>query len=361
MKILTFFSSGLGDTLFVAPTILALRDIYPSAHIAAAVPYIRFNRFLLENVLKFDDVIHLKRLRSLSPLVAIRYLKDFYGLCTSIRKQKFDMAVLTVQACLPDEYVVAVTSGAKDRIGPKFWRQQKNKFRFLLTKQVVSDFDEHLINMHFNLVRCLDGSLKAEKYVNKLTEALIKASLPSNFTSSTGKLMLVLPGSGSQPYKRWPFKNFVDVMETVLDSGNCDVAIVSAPSEYDLTIIPSSVRKNKKFHDLSDSLTMPQIIDLLTKTNLVLSNDNGLMHLAEFLNIPTITIYPGEWKYVSKRYFDNDTKHIVLPKKNEDLMAEYMLNHLWRTKKIQDICKKVVNSVCPDDVITEIDNTALLS
>jgi ADP-heptose:LPS heptosyltransferase len=172
--------------------------------------------------------------------------------------------------------------------------------------------------------------------------------------------MLVLPGSGSQPYKRWPFKNFVDVIETVLSSGNCDVAIVSAPNEYDPTIISASVRKNKKFHDLSDSLTMPQIIDLLTKTSLVLSNDNGLMHLAEFLNVPTITIYPGEWKYVSKRYFDNDTRHIVLPEKNQDLMAEYMLKHIWRTRKIQDICKKVVNSVQPCDVIAKIRSSRLL-
>jgi ADP-heptose:LPS heptosyltransferase len=361
VRILTFFSSGLGDTLFVAPTILALRDIYPSAYIAAVVPHIRFNRFLLENVLKFDDVIHLKRLRSLSPSAAVRYLKDFYELCKYVRRQKFDMALLTVQACLPDEYVVAFVSGAEDRIGPRFWRQQKNKFRFLLTKQVVSDFNEHLINMHFNLVRCLDSSLKLEKYVNKLTESLIKASSPSNFIPSTGKLMLVLPGSGSQSYKRWPFKNFADVIETVLNSGNCDIAIVSAPNEYDSAIISPSIRENKKFHDLSDSLTMPQIIDLLTKTSLVLSNDNGLMHLAEFLNVPTITIYPGEWKYVSRKYFDNDTRHIVLPKKDKDLMAEYMLKHIRRTKKIQKICEKIVISVRPDDVMAEIENTGLLS
>jgi ADP-heptose:LPS heptosyltransferase len=360
VKILTFFSSGLGDTLLVAPTILALRDIYPSAYIAAVVPHTRFNRFLLKDVLRFNDIIHLKRLRSLSPLAAIRYLKDFYRLCTNIRKQKFDMAILTVQACLPDEYVVALASGAKDRIGPKFWRQQKNKFRFLLTRQIVSNFDEHLINMHFNLVRCLDDSLKPEKYVNKLNEALIKASSPSNFTPLTGKLMLILPGSGSQLYKRWPFKNFVDVIESVFDSGNCDVAIVSAPDEYDLTIIPSAIRENKKFHDLSDSLTIPQIIDLLTKTTLVLSNDNGLLHLAEFLNVPTITIYPGEWNYVSRRYFDNDTRHIVLPEKNEDLMGEYMLKHIWRTKKVCNLCQEVVNSVRPCDVIAEIHNTALL-
>ncbi|MGA1979765.1 MAG: glycosyltransferase family 9 protein [Sedimentisphaerales bacterium] len=360
MKILMFFSSGLGDTLFVAPTVLALRDIYPSAYIAAVVPHIRFNRFLLEDVLKFDDVIHLKRLRSLSPLAAIHYLKDFYRLCTSIRKQKFDMAILTIQACLPDEYVVAIASGAKDRIGPKFWRQQKNKFRFLLTKQAVSDYNEHLINMHFNLVRCLDDSLKAEKYVNKLNQALIKASLPSNFIPLTGKLMLILPGSGSQSYKRWPFKNFVNVIETVLGSGNCDVAIVSAPNEYDPSIISATVRENKKFHDLADSLTISQIIDLLTKTSLVLSNDNGLLHLAEFLNVPTITIYPGEWKYVSRRYFDNDTKHIVLPKKNQDPIAEYMLKHIWRTKKIHNLCQEIVNSVHPADVIAGIHNTTLL-
>jgi ADP-heptose:LPS heptosyltransferase len=354
MKILMFFSSGLGDTLFVAPTVLALRDIYPSAHITAVVPYVRFNTFLLKEVIGFDDIIHLKRLRSLSPSSVINYIKDFYHICADIRKQKYDMVVLTVQSCLPDEYFIAFTSGAKIRIGPKLWRDQKNRYRVLLTNQVFSKPDEHLINMHFNLVRSLKPDLEPEKYVNKLTDILAKASVPSSFTSMTGKLMVVVPGSGSQNYKRWPFNRFLTVIEHVLAYNNCDVAIISSPNEYDRNSIPATIKNNNKFHDLHDSLSLSQVIDLFKKTNLVLSNDNGLLHLAEFLNVPTISIYPGEWKYVSRRYYDDNIKHIVLPQKEADPLADHMNKHIWRTKRICEICRKTVESVQPADVIAQI-------
>ncbi len=360
MKILMFFSSGLGDTLLIAPTVFALRDIYPSAEITAAVPYIRFNKFLLEKVLGFDKVLYLKRLRSLWPQAIASYAGFFCKFAYEIRHQKFDMVILTVQACLPDQYFLALISGAKQRIGPKLWRGRKNIFRFLLTTQTKPDRHAHLIDNHFEIIHSLDKNIDIQKYVNKVNNALKAKAEPSGFVPLTDKLLVILPGSGTQAYKRWPFSNFIQVMENTLDRYKCDIAVLGGAGEYDHNLIPPHIANNERFHNLSNSLTVPQIIDLLSHASLILSNDSGLLHLAEFLDTPTIGIYPGNWTYVSKRDFDNDTKHIVLPKNQPDILAEQLLKHTWRNKKIQNICEDVVNSVQPNDLIDEIQNSRWL-
>jgi heptosyltransferase-1 len=360
MKILLFFSSGLGDTLFLAPTYFALRDLYPSAHITAMVPQLRFNKFMLQEIFRFDDVIPLQRPRSFSPLAMISYLKYFYELSKKIRKQKFDMVIPTVEICLPDQYFLTLISGAKHRIGPKYWRRQKNIFRFILTNQIQTPINGHVIDFHFNIVRSLNKNLEIQKYLTKTTDALIKSAKPSNFKPLTNKLLIILPGSGTQLYKRWPFKNFVEVISKVFEDYDCDIVILSGSQEYDAHLIPPEISDNPRFHNLSDTLTLPQVIHLFLQANLIIGNDNGLLHLAEFLNKPTIGIYPGNWTYVSKRFFDNDIKHIVLPKNQKDVLAEKLMDRIRRNRKIQDICKNVVNSVIPHDVINEINNTALL-
>ncbi|MBN1788495.1 MAG: glycosyltransferase family 9 protein [Sedimentisphaerales bacterium] len=360
MKILMFFSSGLGDALLIAPTIFALRNIYPSADISAAVPYVRFNKFLLENVLGLNNVLHLKRLRSLRPGAVVSYINFFCKFTKEIRRQKFDMIIVTVQACLPDQYFLARISGAKQRIGPRLWRGRNNTFRFLLTTQTNPNQHGHLINNHFEVIRSLNKDINVQKYVQKTTDTLISKAQPCGFTPITDKLIIILPGSGTQAYKRWPFSKYLQTAQEILNRYNCDIAILGGSGEYDQNLIPPHLANNDRFHDLSNTLNIPQLIDLFCNANLVLSNDSGLLHLAEFLNTPTIAIYPGNWTYVSKRYFDNDTRHIVLPKDQPDILAEQLLRHTWRNKKIQNLCRDVVNSVKTDDLINEIHNSGFL-
>ena len=76
----------------------------------------------------------------------------------------------------------------------------------------------------------------------------------------------------------------------------------------------------------------------------------------EFLDVSTIGIYPMNWQYVSKRYFDMDTKHIVIPKNQKDEAVEILKKYSWRTPKLKKICKNVIDNIHTDHMIKEIDN-----
>ncbi|MEN6387143.1 MAG: glycosyltransferase family 9 protein [Phycisphaerales bacterium] len=354
MKILMFFSSGLGDTLFVAPTVLALRDIYPSAHITAVVPYVRFNTFLLKEVIGFNDIIHLKRLRSLRPSAIINYIKDFYHICADVRKQKYDMVILTSQAQLPDQYFLAGLSGANERIGYSNWLYKKNHYRFLLTSKVKSDPYKHLIETHFEIVRALKKDFALNNYIQKTTDNLVKAAQNSNFDKGNDKLLIILPGTGSQPYKRWPFGNFIEVINKIQAEYSCRIVMLGSTGEYDANLIPGELKCNPKFTDLGQKLSLPQIIDLFKSSDLVFGNDSGLLHLAEFLDVPTIGIYAGNWEFHSKKFLDNDSRHVVLPQNRTDELADYYRRKTFITSKAVQICKNTLNQIHPADAIARV-------
>jgi hypothetical protein len=79
------------------------------------------------------------------------------------------------------------------------------------------------------------------------------------------------------------------------------------------------------------------------------------LHVAEFLDIPTIGIYTTNWQHLSRKYLDGYTKHVVLPDNKEDIALEHLLYRTWPSKRFQELCYSVVTSVSATQVITEID------
>ncbi|MGA1867801.1 MAG: glycosyltransferase family 9 protein [bacterium] len=357
MKILIFFASGLGDALFVAPSIFALKKIYPDAKITAVIPQIRFNKFILEKVIAFDTIIRLDRLRSLKPSAIISYIRFIIKLSLTIRYEKYDMVINTIQARLPDQYFLTLCSGAQRKIGSALWDCKKNSYRFLLTDSFTSSIKGHICEKHFDILRLLvnDHNLSIDKYLKELHNKLRENAQNPNVQLHTRRLVIVLPGSGSQHYKRWSFLNFITVIKHILNNYNYDIALLGGNGEYDDSLIPHDLKAHKRFHNIGSELSVSEIIGLLLKTDMVVGNDNGLLHLAEFLEIPTIGIYTTNWGRLSAKYLNVKSTHIVLPKNREDIIFRYLVKHTWKGHKFQNQCTTILSQIHPDEVIREID------
>ncbi|MCK5270429.1 MAG: glycosyltransferase family 9 protein [Sedimentisphaerales bacterium] len=361
MKILIFFASGLGDALFVGPTIFAIKELYPGAKITAVVPRLKFNRFVLEEVLPFDQILLLERPKLYSLVSILSYILRFTKLLLYIRQEKFDKAIATVQAQLPDQYLLMLLSGAKQRLGPVLWRRKRNIYRFLLTNVFGLGQREHVYYDHFSIICTLGKQLPIGRYITKVTNALYAKGERFTFVRSTGRLVVVFPGSGSQSYKRWDCINYIKVIQHLIQKYRCNVVVIGGPGEYDAKLLSERLAENEYFHDLNGRLTLTEIIWLLRQTNLVIANDNGLLHLAEFLDIHTIGIYPlMNGKYVSKKYIDGETRHIVIPTDQKSNVAEYLRCHVGRTRKMKKLCKKVLKNISPEQIILEIENHNML-
>ena len=356
MKILVMFASGLGDALFVGPAIFAIKELFHGAEISVLVPRLKFNRYVLENVLPIDRIFVLERPKLCSPVSVISYISNFIKLAKVIRKEKFDKVIATVQARLPDQYLLMLLSGAQHRIGPNLWRRKNNAYRFLLTDRFGPGLNEHIYYDHFDILSALGQQASIDRYVIMVRDALVAKAADFTFTRKSDRLVVVLPGSGSQAYKRWDNMNFIKVIKHIIRKHHCDVAVIGGGGEYDEKLMSDHLAQNRFFHDLNGKLTVAQIIWLLRQANLVIANDNGLLHLAEFLDVPTIGIYPMNWEYVSMKHFDGDSRHIVIPANRKDTAVECLRKHPGRTGKLKELCEKVIKNIHPDRVIHAIDN-----
>lgn len=360
MNILIFFASGLGDALFIAPAVFALKHIYPEARITAAVPRLRFNRFLLERVLPFDEVLCLKRPKKNSIISWLRYVVTFFKLVRAFRAGGYDRIVATVQTRLPDQYLLMLLSGAEHLVGPEYWRGRKNYYRCILTDVTKPGSREHIYFDHANLLLEENESKRINKYIPDVTEALKRQAGSFDWKGTAEQLVLVFPGSGSQSYKRWPLEKFLNVIEYLISKYECDVAVIGGRKEYDETIIPTELRNNDRFYNLADALDLSEIIRLLERSALVLSNDNGLLHLAEFMDVPTVGIYPMNWEYVSQKYAVPYSRNIIIPFEKEDRAVDLLRKNLGRTRKLKKICSRVIREIEPEEVIMAIDDSGLL-
>ena len=356
MKIIFSIASGLGDTLFFAPTFLGLKELYPDAKFTVLVPKIFFNRALLEEILEVDKIIHLKRLRSFKPRAVFSYFSFFIRLLRDIRKEKYDFFICTAQTRLPDQYFLLMASGTNFKVGPVFWRGKKNPFRFLLNTKIATR-KKHICQEHFDIVRHLRKieDLPIEPYLGELNEKLRRYAKPVRNTFGSEKVIVILPGSGTQPYKRWPFERFLSVVDYLLKKFDYDVIMLGGKTEYVSSLIPERINLSGKFHDIGSSLNINEIIELFTRAELVLSNDNGLLHLAEFLKIPSVGIYPTNGEYVSGKYLFRDIKHDILPAKEQDDLIRYLELNSFRRRNFQKKCRDVVMSVSVESVIKKIE------
>lgn len=102
------------------------------------------------------------------------------------------------------------------------------------------------------------------------------------------------PGAEFGPAKRWPEKHFARVADHYIRQGwqvwlfgsAKDAPIVQAIIEN----IPDEVSQNY-VHPLAGQTKLAEVIDLLSLTDIVISNDSGLMHICAALKKNLLAIY----------------------------------------------------------------------
>ncbi len=104
-------------------------------------------------------------------------------------------------------------------------------------------------------------------------------------------IICLCPGAEFGPAKRWPARNFAQVAKTYLKK---EWQVVLLGSKNDVAVgeeITESVNKNLDFFNLIGKTKLEDTIDLLASSQLVLTNDSGLMHIAASVQVPLLALY----------------------------------------------------------------------
>ena len=102
----------------------------------------------------------------------------------------------------------------------------------------------------------------------------------------------VLNTGSNEPGRRWPMSSYGAIARNLMQHGLRVVFIGSAEEKDEVEVIPGA-SSEKGIIDLTGKTSLPQLLDLLTHANLVISNDTGPAHLSIALSRPTVVIVGG--------------------------------------------------------------------
>ena len=280
----------IGDVVIAMPFLAALRELFPSAKITllskAHARDTLANTGLVDDVVSFDfpwTFLDEDRRPTLKELLQIP------GVIRGLRRAKFDLAF----DCSRDgrNHLLLYLSGAARRIGFAFGGGD-----YLLTDAVpVGSLDRHRTEDWMRLLEPLEAKLpRAEPHL-VVSEA--ERRWADDFLRRTGhkddeKLFAIHPG-GSSRLKRWSLEHFEALAEiAAAETGARILWLVDPAGTGSDAELPSG--------SILARPSLRELIALLSRCDLLVSNDGGPMHLAAALGVPTFAVYswgkPEWWK-----------------------------------------------------------------
>lgn len=308
-RILIVKMSSLGDVIHALPTLQALRQNWPKAHITWAV-HEQFGA-VLPGKPWLDDVIYIdkKKLKSLSYLWALR--KDLHS-------RHFDMC-LDLQ-CLAKSALVAFLSGAPEKYG--YWELREGSG--LVNKGLVGPHKEgHVIERYLDTVRALGGTvdriafpLRCDEGAKQSIQEKVTAALEARGASAQTPYAVVVPGA-RWAVKEWPTANFGALCTRLAAKGVIPI-LAGAPADGEkarevLAAANSLVADNHEAGDtpiadkadkndtnseagapiinLVGQTSLPELIELIRGCAIYISADTGPLHMANALQKPLVALF----------------------------------------------------------------------
>lgn len=259
-KILVVHSWGIGDLIMATPM---LRSLSLSGHSVDIALFSDVNA----TVLRGNDF--------LNETIMLRSKKDYLKL-------------------LPKKYDALIATAGMD---PK----KVAKFNLIVRATEVcsaaQEKDLHRIDMNLHIAQSYISTKTKEPYIylNNNDEVLQK------YIDKNKKNIALAVGSGSkQRFKRW---GGFEVLAEKLD-GN--ILVFVGPDEEDLK------KRYEKLHVKIVQESLEDVIKLIANMDIVVGNDNGIMHIAYATKRNTVTIYGMTNEKETGGYRDNN-EAVFLP------------------------------------------------
>ena len=260
-NILVISLSNIGDVVLTLPVIDTLKENFPNARINVIVgPKVPE---LLDNDFRINLIVYDKRIP----------FKGKIGFLIYLMKQKFDVIVDLRQSGFPFLLKARYKTSAFLKI-PKTIEHMKYRHLYKLKSTMPA------IDKFYSL---------SEINTNQNDRTKIDEILTNNNISPEAKFVAVSPGAASH-WKRYRASGFAKVCDYLIDK--LHLKVVMAGDKNDIGVVEdiSNLMKNKPVN-LAGQTNLRQLSYLLKKARLVISNDSAVMHLASYLDIPTLAIF----------------------------------------------------------------------
>jgi len=277
-------TNWVGDSVMTVPALRALRRLLPDAQITLAIR--PSAKGVFSEVDFVDEVLVYDRRNAFSIVSQIR----------EWRRRHFDLAVLFQNAF--EAALIPFLAGVPVRLGYATESRQP-----LLTHPIpLPDWrsSKHEVFYYLYLITALEQLLSGTSTIcevdpdislpiSESRQAEATELLRSFGVNAEQSVVAICPGSINSRAKRWPAESYAALADRLLEEQR-QVLLIGSRDEIDVTNEVTSRMRNQPIV-LTGKTTLDQITAVLSKVDLVVTNDTGPAHIAAALGCPTIVIF----------------------------------------------------------------------
>lgn len=275
-NILVVRTDRMGDVVLTIPSIRALRQTFPSARISLWVD--RSTKDLVEGLPFIDEIILEDKTAG---------WRGYFRCVAALRKKKFDLAV--IYHTKKRTNIACFLAGIPHRLGYK-----NNKFGFLLTQPIV---DERYLGTKHEAEYCMDllkavgvkiWNLKLQVALHEDAEAWAERFFIDQ--KLVGRPVVVLHPSASCFTRFWPIGSYAELASRIVKEHKASILIVGEKNVQP-TAAKIMAHAGPGVIDLTGKTSLSQLVSILKRCQVLISNDSGPVHVGAAVGIPVISLF----------------------------------------------------------------------
>lgn len=310
-RILVVRNDNIGDLLCTTPALRALRRAFPDAYLAVLVP--EHCRSVVERNPDVDDVFAYAKAKHAPRSFGLLALWRLIGVLRDLRTQRFDLAICLRRSFSRSSAWLAYASGAPWRLG--YLAPPSHPFCFFsnLGKDTVEE-GSHEVDACLALLASI-GIPPAGRELTLVPDPDARAALARHIRdgmAGSGGGVALVHISNRREASRWPLGAFAQAADRLHEQLGLSILLSWSPGDEKNPLFPGDDGKAEEVAARMRSqpllLRTPDLRDLIAAvslSDLVLSTDGGLMHIAAALDIPQVVLFgrtdPRQWAPVSPK------------------------------------------------------------
>jgi ADP-heptose:LPS heptosyltransferase len=284
----------LGDLLAGVSLFRALKETYPDSHITLIVSPFNYPGMVKNKFI--DRVFIFDKKKIIEPSYFFR-LKKILG-------EGYDLAIVPVVVSISfTSNLLARLSNSKIRIGPQSLNGKINKSAFFFDRRVSLDWRKHpdsnVSERSLDIVRPFGidtGNYHSEISFDENDLKNVQLFLNDKGFEKGRQLIGLHVGAG-KPSNRWSLQKYAVLIKKINDNHSAEFYLTGSKADKD------EINYLQNELDFKVALfinkPIPEVAALISKSDLFITNDTGIMHVAGTTDTPQISIFgptnPFNW------------------------------------------------------------------
>lgn len=304
-KILFIQLSEMSSAILAYPTMKYLKQKYPDSELFFMI--FEKNRPSVDmlGIIKKENILTINE-KSLFWFVA-----DVLKNILRLHREKIDV-VFDYELFSRASAILTYLSGAPMKVGFYRYRMEGLYRGSFFTHKIQYNFQQHISKLFLLFAKVLEEQEKKyptaqenipnteiEQLSYKSSQECIdkiwkKLKTVNESINKNNNLIILNPSAGLLPIRAWSVDNYIELARRILGNQNNWVILTGIESDRKITHNVSNALNSKRCIDFTGRTTFPDLVDLYSISDVLITNDSGPAHFASLTNIKNFVFFGPE-------------------------------------------------------------------